>query len=182
MMTYSISISTDSPSTLTNLVKALFKLDCRFSASTDSPDPVPSASADTAPVSEPAKEAIPSQQDRISELAEMVIPPGLPAELQRQQPAKVKDLKEFLQRYCSVDPTCHTIPQEILKALAFVIDDRGKLLDYIRDDSKPNKTFKVAFNSWKKSLNIVQNGQKETWLGTRSTVQTCYPIKIDIGG
>lgn len=177
MMQYSISITTDSPSTLTNLIKALSKLDCRFSAS-DSPDPVPSAPA---PASEPTKEAMPSQ-DRITEIASLAVPPGLPEELQKQTPAKVKDLKEFLQRYCSVDDSCHTIPQEILKALAGVIDDRGKLLNYLRDDGKPNKEFKQAFNSWKKSLNIIQNGQKETWLGTRSTTQTSYPIRIDIGG
>lgn len=169
MLQYTVSISTDNPSTLTNLVKALSKLDCRFSAS-DSPDPVPSA-----PASEPAKE-------QIEQIASLVIPPGLPEELQKQQPAKVKDLKEFLQRYCSYDETCHTIPQEILMALASVIGDKPRLLDYIRDDSKPNKEFKQVFNVWKKERNIVQNGQKETWLGTRSTTQTSYPIRIDIGG
>lgn len=171
MMSYSISITTDSPSTLTNLVKALSQLDCRFSADSD---PVPSAPT-PAPAEEPAK-------DRITELAEMVIPPNLPEELQKAQPAKVKNLKEFLQRYCSVDPACHTIPQEILKSLASVLDDKAKLLLYLRDDSKPNKAFKQIFNAWKKERNIIQNGQKETWLGTRSTVQTSYPIRISLGG
>lgn len=174
MMSYSISITTDSPSTLTNLVKALSQLDCRFSAS-DSDPVIPSAPA---PVSAPVE----PYKDQISEIASLAVPPGLPEELQKSQPAKVKNLEEFLRRYCSVDPTCHTIPQEILKALASVLDDKAKLLLYLRDDSKPNKEFKQIFNAWKKSLNIVQNGQKETWLGTRSAMQTTYPIKISLGG
>ena len=178
MINYSISITTESPSALAQIVQALSKLDCRFSAS-DSDPVTPSAPAVSAPAS--AKEAIPSQ-DRISEIASLAVPPGLPAELSKATPAKVKDLKEFLLKYCSVDASCHTIPQEILKALASVIDDKSHLLNYLRDDGKPNKEFKQAFNVWKKSLNIIQNGQKETWLGTRSTTQTSYPIRIDIGG
>lgn len=141
------------------------------------PDPViPSAStsADVAPV-EPAKE-------QINEIASLVIPPGIPEELQRQQPAKVKNLEEFLQRYCSYDDTQHTISQEILKSMAGVIEEKSMLLAYLRDDGKPSKHFRQTFNAWKKEKGIPSNGQRDIWVEDRVINQTTYPIRISLGG
>lgn len=144
---------------------------------TSESDPVlPSAStfADVAPV-EPAKE-------QINEIASLVVPPGIQEELSKTTPAKVKNLEEFLQRYCTYDDTQHTISQEILKSMAGVIEEKSMLLAYLRDDGKPSKHFRQTFNAWKKEKGIPSNGQRDIWLEDRVINQTTYPIRISLGG
>ena len=158
-MKYQITITTIYPEAYSRLfslvVNSGYKANITAGPIDSDTDPVLPSADTPAPAPAPAEE--PANKDRISEIASLAVPPGLPAELSKATPAKVKDLKEFLSRYCTYDDTQHTIPQEMLKALASVIDDRAKLLAYLRDDGKLNKEFKQIFNLWKKSLKIHQN-------------------------